>query len=119
MELDYFTEEPVSSSGKGSAQHYFFNKADGLIIQSTPEGFCLRNEIWLRSYLQTVLVGNPLPGFTHHGKIELSEEIIRPMIEGLSYKAYVEQKLAKVNKALAMQGERIMSSLPSAGVIGA
>lgn len=114
MEFDYISEEPAASAGQGR-QQYLFNKAENLVIQVTADGFCLRSELWLRSYLQTVVAGNPLPGFTHHGKTMVSDDMIRPMIEGLSYKAYVEEKLNRINKAIAMQGEQLMSNIPGMG----
>lgn len=110
MEFDYFTEE--SASAGQTAQHYLLSKAENIVIQATKDGFCLRTELWLRSYLDTVLAGNQLPGFSHHGKVDVNEDVIRPMIDGLSYKAYMEQKLTRINKALAMQGQRVMSSIP-------
>ena len=113
MQLDHFTEEPASSSGGKTTQHYLYNKDENLVIQATPEGFRLRDELWLRSYLQTVLSGQPLPGFSYFGKIEVSDGVIRPMIDGLSYKAFVEQKLTRINRAIAVQGTRIIGAMPN------
>ena len=118
MELEYFTEEPVSTAkpqagAKGATQHYLYSKEENVVIQATPDGFGLRTELWLRSYLQTVLAGQSLPGFFHHGKVEVREDAIRPLIDGLSYKAYMEQKLTRINRALTAHGDLIMASIPS------
>lgn len=113
MEFEYFTEESVSGDQK--EQHYLLSRAENIVIQATTDGFCLRTELWLRSYLDTMLAGNALPGFAHHGKVDVDEATIRPMIDGLSYKAYMEQKLSRINKALSMQGRIVMSSMPLQG----
>ena len=111
MEFDYFAEEPAVSSEKVQTVHYLFSLENNVIIQTNETGFCIRSDPLLRTYLATVLSGKALPGFAHLGRITISDDQIKPVIEGLSYKAHVEQRLSRVNKAISRQTEQIKSCL--------
>ena len=111
MEFDYFAEEPAVSSENIKTVHYLFSLENNVIIQTNETGFCIRSDPLLRTYLATVLAGKSLPGFSHLGKVTISDEQIRPVIDGLSYKAHVEQRLSRVNKAISMHTEQIKSCL--------
>lgn len=111
MEFEYFSEENISIKGDQKVTHYLFNLERETIIQTGEEDFSLRNEPLLQTYLHTILNGRTLPGFTHLGKISISDEQIKPVLDVLSYKAHVEARLNRVNRAISVQAERILSHI--------
>lgn len=113
MEFEYFIELP--GSGEGAVNHYLFNATDDLIIQATKDEFCIRSEPLLRVYFKALLNGSALPGFSHQGSLTVDDEHIRPMIDVLSYKAHVEEKLHRVNRAIGAHGKRILDHIQAQG----
>lgn len=111
MIFEYVIEKPVSTSGKETEAHFIFNPEADLLIQTQPGGFCVRTEPLLKTYLKTVLSGTPLPGFHHAGSLSVGDDQIRPILDVLSYKTFVEQKLERVNRAISAQAGRILAPL--------